>query len=117
MIGTGSGGWTIAMATAAVAVLDKLSRGVLLLDAAGVVLAGNRAVQSMLAGRGTFAVRSGRLEFTDRTANERFGRFLAHESDADGGRSLVLQIAAPRPRGAPRPGGCHQASRARRRQA
>ena len=88
------------VATAAVAVLDKLSRGVLLLDAAGVVLAGNRAAQSMLAGRGTFALRRGRLEFTDRTANERFGRFLANESDADGGRSLVLQIAAPRPRGA-----------------
>ena len=88
------------VATAAIALLDKLNRGVLLLDSAGVVLHGNRAAQSMLAGRGPFVLRRGRLEFTDRTANERLGRFLAQEADVDGGSSLVLQVAAPRPRGA-----------------
>lgn len=89
-----------AAATAAVAVLDKLNRGVLLVDAAGIILLGNRAAQAMLAERGTLVVRRGRLEFSDRTANDRFGLYLANESDADGSRSLVLQVAAPRPRGA-----------------
>lgn len=88
------------VATAAVAALDRLDRGVLLLDATGVVLVANRAAQSMLAERGPFVVRRGRLEFVDRCANGRWCLFLANESDADGSRSLVLQVAAPRPRGA-----------------
>lgn len=74
---------------AALAALDKLSRGVLLLDTGGAVTFANRAARAMVAKADGLALRHQRLEFKTAAAQEAFERFLAGPSGPDT-NSLVL---------------------------
>jgi DNA-binding CsgD family transcriptional regulator/PAS domain-containing protein len=84
---------------AAQAVLDKLNRGVLLIDAAGRVRFMNRAAHAMLARRSGFVLQGGRFGFRGGDSNAEFVRFLAIGSDSGGSSSLVLRIDGPRQQG------------------
>lgn len=80
---------------AALATLDKLSRGVVLID--GMARAGflNRAAREMLGHQAGLSLRNGRLEFSGREAARRFEQYLSRAADEDGGGSLVLRVAGP----------------------
>jgi len=82
-----------AAAAAALATLDKLNRGVVLIDVVGRVLFMNRAADAMLARHCGVAIRAGRLEFKAREATRRFELFLSRAADMDGDGSLVLTVA------------------------
>ena len=86
--------------SAALATLDKLNRGVLLVAADGRLVFANRAAKAML-GRGNgLALRRGRFEFTDPSIHERYQHFIETARDSDGGPSLVLRANGPGPTGA-----------------
>lgn len=73
-------------------VLDKLDRGVVLLDRRGGVIDANTPGQQiLLSGRGLHA-RGGRFGFTESAADQRFERWLANADGADDGRSLVAAV-------------------------
>jgi len=76
--------------TAALATLEKLNRGVLLLDAEAIVHFMNRAARSMVEREHGFALRHRRLTFADAVAAAAFDRLL---EDGDG--SLVLRLGGP----------------------
>ncbi|MCM2309840.1 MAG: hypothetical protein NDI84_00435 [Steroidobacteraceae bacterium] len=81
---------------AALAALDKLHRGVVLVGATGKVQHMNRAATAMCA-RGTgLVVLRGCLEFTGRAIQQRFEQFLEQARDLDGGASLVLTVSGAR---------------------
>jgi len=77
--------------SAALAVLDKLNRGVLLLDGDGRVIFFNRAAERMLGQQAGIAMRRGRLVFEGMDCRRQYERFLAG-GGASG--SLVLRVAA-----------------------
>jgi DNA-binding CsgD family transcriptional regulator len=58
-------------------ILEKLDRGVLLLDADGAVVDSNGLAQKTLGGEHGMVVRNGRLAFCDPRVDERFTRMLA----------------------------------------
>jgi DNA-binding CsgD family transcriptional regulator len=57
-------------------ILDKLDRGVVLLDAAGAIIDANSLAQKVIDGQKVLAVRNGRLSFKDVRVDERFVRVL-----------------------------------------
>lgn len=75
--------------------LDKLNRGVVLIDGAAQVWFANRAAGAMLAQRAGLSLRAGRLAFRGCEVSRRFEQFLARASDQDGGGSLVLMVVGP----------------------
>lgn len=72
-------------------ILDKLDRGVVLLDAEGAVVDANSAAQKVLGGRHGIVVRNGRLTFADAQFDERFVRLLGH-SRAPARRSIAALL-------------------------
>ena len=84
--------------SAALATLEKLNRGVLLLDADGTVQFMNRAAHAMFARQAGMVLRQRRLEFTRGVSQAALVRFLATGSDSGSSSSLVLRIDGTRQR-------------------
>jgi DNA-binding CsgD family transcriptional regulator len=84
----------------ALAALDKLNRGVVLLDESGVILEMNRAARAMAESSHGLCIRNERLEFCRRSAADHYRHFLCNGGDKSEERSLVLRIEVPRGRGA-----------------
>lgn len=82
---------------AVAAVLDKLNRGVLIIDGEGSVLRMNESARIMLAQPCGITVKEGCLEFKSRGLQSRYVAYLASSSDGDG--SLVLKVDAAKARG------------------
>ena len=79
------------------AVLDKLNRGVLIIDANRVVAFANRAAVAMLGRSDRLQLRRGRLEFLVAEAQSSFEQFLGDGADAPAQRSsLVLRLKGRR---------------------
>ena len=74
---------------AALATLDKFSRGVLLLDSDGTVTFANRAAESMVARDDGLLLRQHRLQFRCAASQAAFEQFLT-EGSGPSGESLVL---------------------------
>jgi len=86
--------------SAALAALDKLNRGVLLVSADSRLAFANDAAREML-GRGDgLALRRGRFGFTDPSTDDRYQHFIKRARDTDGGSSLVLRVHGPGQTGA-----------------
>ena len=81
--------------SAALAVLEKLNRGVLLLDADGAVQFMNRAAHAMFGRHTEMTIRQQRLVFTCEALQTALLRFLAAGPDTDENGSLVLRVDAP----------------------
>ena len=88
-----------ATSAAAQAVLDKLNRGVLLIDTVGRVRFMNRAAHAMLARRSGLVLQCERFGFRGADSNAEFVRFLATGFDSGGSSSLVLRIDGQRQQG------------------
>jgi len=73
---------------AALASLDKLSRGVFLLDADGAVVYANRAAEAMVARSDGLTLRKHRLQFSCENSQAAFDSFLGNTDQAS--ESLVL---------------------------
>ncbi|HEX9206617.1 MAG TPA: helix-turn-helix transcriptional regulator [Steroidobacteraceae bacterium] len=74
-------------------ILDRIDRGVVLLDAAGCVIDANNLAQRVLANSSGLAVRNGRLCFADAVLEERFDRLLrANARAGNGGTALAACI-------------------------
>jgi len=84
---------------AALATLEKLNRGVLLIDTDGRVRFMNRAAHAMLARRSGLVLQCGRFGFRGADCNAEFVRFLATGSGSGGSSSLVLRIDGLRQQG------------------
>ena len=82
---------------AALATLDKLNRGVFLLDAAGTVCFANRAAEAMASRMNGPLVHRGRLRFESVEANAAFEAFLTGDATPESG-SLVLRVDGSRRR-------------------
>lgn len=78
--------------SAALAVLEKLNRGVLMLDADGTVQFMNRAAHAMFSRRTEITIRRQRLVFTHEALQTALLRFLAAGPDTDENGSLVLRV-------------------------
>jgi len=76
---------------AALATLDKLNRGVFLLDATGAVCFANRAAEAMASRMNGLMLRRGRLQFEAAAANDALEALLAGVSGPETG-SLVLRV-------------------------
>jgi DNA-binding CsgD family transcriptional regulator len=81
-------------------ILDRIDRGVVLLDEAGCVIDANDLAQRVLANSSGLAVRNGRLCFADAGLEERFGRLLRANGRAGNGSTalaacITRQGAAP----------------------
>lgn len=85
---------------AALATLEKLNRGVLLVSAEGELAFANRAARAMLGRNDGLALRRRRLEFADPAIESQYRRFIEQAHDADGGPSLVLRVPGPQKKGA-----------------
>lgn len=81
---------------AVLAILDKLNRGVFLLDGYGAIVFANRAADVMVARNDMLLVRRSRLQFKDPNANAAFQGFMANGDRALNGGSLVLRLDGPR---------------------
>lgn len=81
---------------AALATLDKLNRGVFLLNGDGALVFANRAAEAMAAKNDTLLVRGSRLQFKHADANAAFQGFVANRNRALNGGSLVLRLDGPR---------------------
>ena len=81
---------------AALATLDKLNRGVILLDADGEVCFLNRAAETMVGSRRCLRLRRRRLQFEDIDANTALDAFLAKGVGAAESGSLVLRVDGAR---------------------
>ncbi len=81
-------GWNSAAVAgaAALATLDKLNRGVVLLDVAGAVCFANQAAEAMAARKDGLRVRRGRLQFEAVDTNAAFEAFLSNGSGTAGWR-------------------------------
>lgn len=79
-------------------ILDRLDRGVVLLDAEGAVLDANNLAQRVLANSSGLWVRNGRLGFADSALDERFHRLLRLNRAGTGTSALAVCI---RRQGAP----------------
>lgn len=86
-------------AAAAQAVLDKLNRGVLLIDTDGRVRFMNRAAHAMLARRSGLVLQCGRFGFRGADSNAEFVRFLATGCGSGGSSGLVLRVDGLRQQG------------------
>ena len=73
-------------------ILDKLDRGVVLLDAAGSVVDANTPGHRALARSRGVLVRNGRLTFADPANDDRFVRWLDGKQSPDGERALGVTI-------------------------
>jgi DNA-binding CsgD family transcriptional regulator len=73
-------------------ILDKLDRGVVLLDAAGLVVDANTLGQRALARSRGVLVRNRRLTFADAAADDRFVRWLDGKQSTDGDGALGVTI-------------------------
>jgi hypothetical protein len=76
-------------------ILDKLDRGVVLLDRCGGVVDANTLGQQVLSSNRGLHTRGGRFGFTDTAANQRYERWLADADGGNPGRSLVAAIRGP----------------------
>lgn len=85
------------MSHAALATLDKLNRGVFLLDATGTVCFANRAAEAMASRMNGLLVRRGRLQFESMDANAAFEALLNGDPRSESG-SLVLCVDGSRRR-------------------
>lgn len=83
---------------AALATLDKLNRGVILLDGTGAVCFANRAAEAMAVKLNGLLVRRGRLHFEAVDANAAFESFIANACGAADAGSLVLRVGGTRHR-------------------
>ena len=81
---------------AALATLDKLNRGVFLLDDNGSVCFANRAAEAMVAKNDGLLLRRGRLQFSAVDANAVFEVFLANVRYASDSGGLVLRAERSR---------------------
>lgn len=81
---------------AALATLDKLNRGVFLLDEDGSVCFANRAAEAMVAKNDGLRLRRGRLQFNAVDANAAFEAFLANRHHASDSGGLVLRAERSR---------------------
>jgi DNA-binding CsgD family transcriptional regulator len=70
-------------------ILDRLDRGVVLLDADGAVLDANNLAQRVLASSTGLSVRKGRLCFADSALDERFNRLLRAGSRVGAGAAAL----------------------------
>lgn len=86
--------------SAALATLDKLNRGVLLVAEDSRLLFANPAARVMLGRADGFALRRGRVEFTDPSIHDRYQHFIERARDTDGDSSLVLRVHGAGPTGA-----------------
>lgn len=77
-------------------ILDKLDRGVMLLDAEGSVIDANTIAEKVLVLQHGMLVRNGRLAFADAELDAKFARLLNHHSRS-AARSLAVRV---KPRGA-----------------
>lgn len=66
------------------AILEKIDRGIVLLDAEGGVVDGNSIARQVMASGNGLQVRNGRLAFTDAALDSRFERLLKSSGKADG---------------------------------
>jgi DNA-binding CsgD family transcriptional regulator len=82
---------------AALATLDKLNRGVFLLNAIGTVCFANRAAEAMASGMNGLLVRRGRLQFESVEANAALEAFIKGDTAPEIG-SLVLRVDGARRR-------------------
>jgi len=96
IVGGKSGRPASGLAAAALATLDKLNRGVVLIDDTARVGFMNRAAKGMLGRQSGLWLRNGRLEFIGHEAARRFEQYLARAADQDGGGSLVLRVSGAR---------------------
>lgn len=80
----------------ACAALDKLDRGVLLVDECGDVHFSNRPALRMLESCRDLRVRNGRLEVLKREMREQITGFLANRPAAEGATSLMLRLRGSR---------------------
>jgi DNA-binding CsgD family transcriptional regulator len=71
-------------------ILDKLDRGVVLLDAAGTVVDVNTLGHRALDHARGVLVRNGRLSFADAATDDRFVKWLGGGRTADGGGALAV---------------------------
>ena len=69
--------------------LDKLDRGIVILDARGRLLAANALAQGVLDSGDGIAVRSGRFAFSDADFDNRLGRLLASAGRSSNGNSTI----------------------------
>jgi DNA-binding CsgD family transcriptional regulator len=77
-------------------ILDKLDRGVVLLDAAGAIIDANTLAQQVLREEKGLQNRGGRLAFTDVDVDARFARLLDATHDVAGARrSLAASVKCP----------------------
>ncbi len=76
-------------------ILDKLDRGVLLLDTSGAVLDANSHGQKALATCNGIAVHNGRLTFPDPDVDARFVRMLALTRNGASGKPLAASLKRP----------------------
>lgn len=81
---------------AALATLDKLNRGVLLVDADCTVEYANQAAQVMLARRDGLLLRRRKLRFESEDAHEALERYLASGDSVPDSPTLVLRVDGPR---------------------
>lgn len=80
---------------AALATLERLNRGVLLLGGDGAIVFANRAAEAMVARDDALLVRRNRLQFKDADANAALQGFMANSDHALNGGSLVLRLDGP----------------------
>lgn len=74
-------------------ILDKLDRGVVLLDADGGILDANSVAQKILVSCPSFTVRQGRLSFSDPDFDARFEHLLGHRPRSGAnGRSIAVRL-------------------------
>ncbi len=76
-------------------ILDKLDRGVLLLDAKGAVLDANSHGHKAMATCNGISVRNGRLTFPDPDVDARFVRMLAPTRNGAPGKPLAASLKRP----------------------
>jgi DNA-binding CsgD family transcriptional regulator len=71
-------------------ILDRLDRGVILLDAQGRVLDANAMARRVLHDRNGMQLRGGRLRFTDQGMNERVARLVAAQRGVPRGAAQAI---------------------------
>ena len=80
---------------AALAALDKFSRGVFLLDNDGVISFTNRAAEAMLARDNGLLIHANQLRFKSSVTNDAFAQFISQGSDASADKRVLCVAAIP----------------------
>jgi DNA-binding CsgD family transcriptional regulator len=73
-------------------IIDRLERGVALLDSRGAVVDASTLAQKLLAGRSGLTVRNGRLAFGDPQLDARFVRLLGSARGGADGRAIAAKV-------------------------